>query len=68
LNEKRLEKLKNVTVSTSEARRIVVQTEEKSDEDFKKLLERLEEKNQQVSENTVISTGKRIIPKRVTDK
>jgi len=45
MDKERLEKLKNITVSMSEARRITFQTEDKSDEEFRKLVKRLEEKN-----------------------
>jgi len=44
LKEDRLEKLKNITVSTSEARRIAIQTDEKNDEEFEEFLEKVEEK------------------------
>jgi hypothetical protein len=46
MNEDRVEELKSVTVSRSEARRIAIQTDDLDEVEFKELLERIAKKNQ----------------------
>ena len=44
MKQERVEKLKNVTASVSEARRVVIQTDKLTDEEFEKFVEKKEKK------------------------
>jgi len=44
MKQERIEKLKDITVSVSQARRIAVQTDELTDEEFEKFVAKKEKK------------------------